>query len=114
MFKNLYALGRLKDGELNKTELAYRDYLEKRRLAGEVLWFAFEKIKLRLADRTFYTVDFAVMVASGELEMHEVKGSENIFMDDAKVKIKVAADQFPFRFIAAFPKKSGWEFKYYS
>lgn len=100
------ALGRLKSGEMNKTEQAYRDHLEALKHAGEVLWYRFEGVKLRLADNTFYTPDFAVMLANGEMEMREVKG---FWADDARVKIKVAADQYPFRFIAVTvkPKKHG-------
>lgn len=69
-------------------------------------WYRFEGIKLRLADNTFYSPDFAVMRADGQMELHEVKG---YWRDDAKVKIKVAADQYPMRFIAvkALPKKQG-------
>ena len=66
-------------------------------MAGKILWYSFEGITLRLADRTTYTPDFVVMLANGELEMHEVKG---FWTDDAKVKVKVAAEKFPFRFIA--------------
>jgi hypothetical protein len=42
--------------------------------------------------------------------MHEVKG---FWTDDARVKIKVAADLYPFRFIAAqaLPKKQGGGWK---
>lgn len=105
----LQALGRLKLGELNKTEQAYRAHLESLKQAGEVLWYRFEGIKLRLADNTFYTPDFAVMLANGELEMREVKG---FWQEDARVKIKVAADQYPFRFIAVTAKAKkhggGW------
>ena len=38
--------------------------------------------------------------------MHEVKG---FWRDDARAKIKIAADLYPFRFIAvqAAPKKAG-------
>lgn len=104
-----FALGRLKTGERNKTEAAYEETLKLRMHAGEVLWFAFEGVKLRLADLTFYTPDYAVMLSDGTLEMHEVKG---FWQDDARVKIKVAADLFPFRFIAAVPRKKkdggGW------
>ena len=82
---------------MNKTEAAYARELELRRASGDVLWYRFEGIKLRLADSTFYTPDFAVMLATGELEMHEIKGH---WEDDARVKIKVAADQYPFRFVA--------------
>lgn len=92
-----YALGRLKTGQLNKTEAEYQQELELRKSAGEIAWYRFEGLKLRLADKTFYTPDFAVMLSTGELECHEVKG---FWQDDARVKIKVAAEQYPFRFIA--------------
>jgi len=107
---NHAALGRLKVGVMNKTEAAYAENLNRRMLAGEVLWFKFEGIKLRLADATFYSPDFAVMVDSGQMEMHEVKG---FWQDDARVKIKVAASLFPFRFIAVQPlaKKVGGGWK---
>lgn len=104
--KALQALGRLKVGAMNKTEAAYAAHLEALKHAGVVLWFRFEGLKFRLADNTFYTPDFAVMAASGQMECHEVKG----FMhDDANVKIKVAADSYPFRFIVVRikPKKDG-------
>ncbi len=93
--KAYYALGRLKVGAMNKTEAGYGQQLELLKRAGEVLWYRFEGIKLRLADNTFLTVDFAVMRSDGVLEMHEVKG----FMeDDANVKLKVAAASYPFLF----------------
>lgn len=69
-----YALGRLRPGQLNKTETAYALTLEARKRIGEIEWFQFEGIKLRLADSTFYTPDFFVMLAGGELQCHEVKG----------------------------------------
>lgn len=101
-----FALGRLKVGERNKTESAYELHLEARRAAGEIVWFRFEGLKLRLADNTFYTPDFAVMRSDGQLECHEVKGH---WQDDARVKVKVAAEMYPFRFIAvkARPKRDG-------
>lgn len=100
------ALGRLKTGERNKTEAAYEAHLTLLRNTGDVLWFRFEGMKLRLADNTFYTGDFVVMLPDGQLEVHEVKG---FWEDDARVKIKVAAEQYPFRFIAVKPiaKKHG-------
>lgn len=100
------ALGRLKTGQMNKTEAAYAAHLEQLKTQGDVLWYKFESVKVRLADNTFYTPDFAVMTSDGLMQMHEVKGH---WQDDARVKIKVAADQFPFRFIAVkpLPKKDG-------
>lgn len=110
MKRSLQALGRLKKGQMNKTESEYCQLLELRKRAGEVVWYRFEGIKIRLADNTFYTPDFAVMLSTGEMEMHEVKG---FWTDDARVKIKVAAEQYPFRFIAVKPKAKkaggGWE-----
>lgn len=91
-----YALGRLKTGEMNKTEGAYANHLNLLKLNGDILWYKFEGIKLRLADNTFLTVDFAVMLANGMLEMHEVKGW---MQEDANVKLKVAAALYPFKFI---------------
>lgn len=108
--KTLYALGRLKTGALNKTEAAYDSHLNLLLHAGEILWHKFEGVKLRLADNTFYTPDFAVLAADGVMEMHEVKG---FWLDDARAKIKIAADMYPFRFkaIKAKAKKDGggWE-----
>lgn len=106
----MQALGRLKTGELNKTEQAYHDHLAQRQHAGEVAWFKFEGIKFRLADNTFYTPDFAVMLADGRMQIHETKG---FWTDDARVKIKVAAELYPFEFIAIKKKAKkdggGWQ-----
>lgn len=105
-----YALGRLPAGKMNKTEAAYNEYLRKLAWAGEILWHKYEAINLRLADRTFYRPDFAVMAADGVLEMHEVKG---YMRDDANVKIKVAAAEYPFRFFLirarAKSRGGGWD-----
>lgn len=92
-----FALGRLKTGQMNATEEAYDLVLDARKHHGEIAWYKFEGVKLRLADNTFYTPDFAVMLSTGEMQMHEVKGH---WMDDARAKIKIAADMYPFQFIA--------------
>lgn len=108
----MQALGRLKAGEMNKTEKRYSDLLDARKAAGEIQWIRFEGVKLRLADNTFYTGDFAVMAADGVMEIHEVKG---FMTDDANVKIKVAADQYPFRFFLVRERKKkdggGWDIR---
>lgn len=56
-----FALGRLKTGEMNATERRYDEFLALQQHTGEILWRKFEGIKLRLADNTFYSPDFAVM-----------------------------------------------------
>lgn len=101
-----FAAGRLKAGQMNKSEQAYAAYLGQLQAVGGILWHRFEGVKLRLADNTFYSPDFAVMMPDGQLEMHEVKG---FWQDDARVKIKVAADLYPFKFVAikARAKKDG-------
>ncbi len=102
-----FALGRMKAGHMNKTEADYAAHLERLRLSGDVDWFRFEGVKLRLADKTFLTVDFSVLAADGQLEMHEVKG---FMQDDANVKLKVAADQYPFVFKVIRKGKGGvWD-----
>ena len=105
-----YALGRLKQGEMNKTEQEYARLLENMKHAGEIIWYSFEGMKFRLADKTFYTPDFIVLTKEGYMEAHEVKG---YWMDDARVKIKVAASMYPIKFkaIKKRPKKDGggWE-----
>lgn len=92
-----FALGRLKTGQMNATEFEYYEVLGSRKFAGEIAWIKFEGLKLRLADNTFYTPDFAVMLTSGQMQCHEVKGH---WQDDARAKIKIAADLYPFEFIA--------------
>lgn len=110
MHASALALGRLPTGVMNKTEAAYAAHLTLRQYAGEILWFKFEAVKLRLADATFYSPDFTVLPSSGVLEMHEVKG---FWQDDARVKIKVAASIYPFRFVAVTTRAKknggGWE-----
>lgn len=100
------ALGRLKTGAMNKTEAAYESDLRDAKSLGDIQWYRFEGVKLRLADNTFYTPDFAVMAADNVMECHEVKG---FWRDDARAKIKIAAEQYPFRFkaVTARAKKHG-------
>jgi hypothetical protein len=58
----------------------------------------FEEITLKLGEDCRFTPDFWVLGDDDVLEFHEVKGR---WMDDAKVKMKVAADKYPmFRFMA--------------
>lgn len=95
---------------MNSTESKYAAHLEMLRLGHLVQWWAYQplKFKLKLADKTYYTPDFMVLNAEGELEIHEVKG----FMeDDASVKLKVAAETFPFAFRLVKWVKGQWEVK---
>jgi len=104
------ALGRLPPGQMNRTEAAYAAFLDTLMACKDVLWWKFEGVKLRLADKTFYEPDFLVLRADGSLEVHECKG---FWTDDARVKIKVAASIYPMQFIAvqALPKGKGGGWK---
>ncbi|CAG9194126.1 conserved hypothetical protein [Paraburkholderia caribensis] len=96
--ERMQQLGRGARGKQNKTETAYENEVLKPQLhVGEILWYRFEAIKLRLADNTFITIDYPVITAAGQLEFREVKGR---WTDDARAKTKVAAAQYPFRFLA--------------
>ncbi len=93
-------------GTMNGTEAKYAADLEARKRAGEVEDYWFEAVTLKIADACRYTPDFLVQLPDGTIEAHEVKG---FWQDDARVKIKVAAEKFPFVFRAFRPraKKDG-------
>ncbi len=79
-------------GKMNKREALYSLELEARRRTGEIQAWMFESVKFRLADRTWYTPDFAVWHNDGRMECVEVKGH---WEDDARVKWKVVAELYP-------------------
>jgi len=85
-------------------------YLEAMKATGEILDWKFEGIKLRLADRTWYHIDFVVTFPD-RIELHEVKGH---WENDARVKWKVAADAFwMFKFVAVQWKRGQWVYEIY-
>lgn len=87
--------------KLNKTERAYLALLRARRVPQ----LGVQRVTLRLADDTRYTPDFDHLGPNGELVLAEVKGW---MRDDARVKIKVAAAQFPhFTFVLVKREKGG-------
>lgn len=92
-------------GAMNKQEQEYALMLEARKRAGEIHDWRFEALKLRLAKNVFYTSDFLVIAADGGVECHEVKGHME---DDAAVKIKTVATQYPyFRFLLLRKERGG-------
>ena len=87
-------------GVMNKLEAAF----EQAYLVGKP--HGFEQVKLKLADKTYLTPDFWSLDDDDVLCFDEVKGH---WMEDARVKIKVAASQFPqFRFRAWTRKGGVW------
>lgn len=109
-------------GQKNKTEQRYEDFLETRKLAGEILYHAYEPMRLRLAaDNAFYCPDFGVLNADSEYELHECKAGRldksgklvTLEEEAARVRRKVAAEAHPFKFMLAVerPKKAGGGFE---
>lgn len=114
MRNRTYALGRLNQGEMNKTEKAFAEHLEALKRQGLILDYWFESIKLKVArNRCEYLPDFLALRSDGRLVIFEVKGAKAIFTDDAKVKCKVCADKYPFPLYVVFPRPKkqggGWE-----
>lgn len=96
---------------MNRTEAAYAGTLEVGKMVGEIKSWRFQAMTLKLADDTRYTPDFMVVRPDDTIEFHEVKG---FWRDDARVKIRVAADFFPlFRFVAVRKVKCSWEYEWF-
>jgi hypothetical protein len=87
-------------GTMNQTEAAFEQMFIQRKPHG------FEEITLKLAADCRYTPDFWVLDEDDVLAFEEVKGH---WRDDAKVKIRMAADKFPqFRFRAWTYRNRVW------
>ena len=97
---------------MNKTEAWYATHVLTPLVAEKSInsW-AYEAFKIRLADKTWYTPDFMVITASGLIEFHEIKGSWSApHQDDARVKLKVAAEDHPWALFVAYEHKTrSWE-----
>lgn len=91
---------------MNGIEKRYAAYLDGRIALGQVRGWGFARMTLRLADDCRYTPDFDVQMVDGTLEFHEVKGH---WRDDARVKIRVACDRYPwFQFRAITSQQGAW------
>lgn len=103
---------------MNRAEKAYAERLATRHFAGEILRSEFEPERLRLSHSSikggqsaWYTPDFRVILPDGTIEFHEVKGR---WEEAAKVRIRVAADQHPYRFVVVRVLggvRAGWQFE---
>ena len=95
-------------GRMNGTESKYADRLNERIVAGEVVWWKFESVKFRLGPACYYTPDFLISLSDGTLEIHEVKG----FMEeDARVKLSVMKEMYPFKIWLIRLNKNAWDMK---
>lgn len=101
--------------KMNNLETKYAAHLELRKTTGEIVEWRFEPMKLRLAPRTYFDIDFLVITPDdygkhGPIELHEAKGH---WEDDARVKMKVAATMFPWwRFVGVKWDKGTKDWKF--
>lgn len=115
-----------KSGAMNATEERYAKYLREQQDAGYVAWWGYERVKLVLAPKTTWLPDFCVMRPDGAIEFHDTKGTTSKKRKDgtrvkapwveghAQIKIKVAADKFPFRFFHAYLVAGVWQYEEYT
>jgi hypothetical protein len=103
-------------GVMNKTEQAYAVELERRKLRGEIIDWAFEPETLRLAKLTTYQPDFRVITNDMHIEFHEVKACMSngkiLCKDDARVKFKIAAEthwMYGWVMVGRLAKGAGWK-----
>ncbi len=93
-------------GTMNGHEAAYDRILALRKQSGDILDYGYERVTLKIAGDCRLTMDFDVHLPDGEVQFHEVKASSKgkpRMEDDARVKLKCAADTFPFRIYVCFP-----------
>lgn len=97
---------RKQPGTMNKLETRYAELLEQKKQLGLIFDWRFECLAFRLAKGCTYNPDFMVITFDGMVEIHETKG---FWEEDARVKIKAAAEMFPwFRFVGVQFKKGEW------
>jgi hypothetical protein len=83
--------------------MEYAQHLELARRAGEILYWEFEKIKVRIGYRCWFNVDFFIQFADGHFELHDTKGAQTRKSgttyraeDDAIVKARaLGSGKFP-------------------
>lgn len=91
----------------NKTELRFEnEKLKPWQSEGRIVGYQFEAITLKLANGVRYTPDY-VAYGIGAIRVYEVKGG--FIREDAKIKLKFAAQQFHFfEFYLAQYEKGEW------
>ena len=91
---------------MNGLETRFAELLQQRKLAAEIVEWKYEAVKLRLGEKCFYEPDFMV-IENDQVVFYETKGH---WEDDARVKIKAVANQYPwFRFVAVRFDRGEWK-----
>ena len=95
-------------GVPNKGEARYGEHLEIQKRAGHIADYWFEGMTLKLANDCRVTLDYLVLNAEYEIELHEVKPASKgkyFAREDSKIKMKICAAQYPFRIYVVWPAK---------
>jgi hypothetical protein len=96
---------------MNGLELAYAKHLDLLKLAGEVRWWAFNAVRLRIAmgeKAAWYRPDFFIEFVDGRFQFHECKGYER---EAAMLRLKVAAGLVPIPFVLVKKQGDGWSYE---
>jgi hypothetical protein len=114
--------GRIPKPEMNSTERRYAQYLDLQKAVGEILWYGFETVTIKLGPDCRFTPDFLVMLSDGSLSFHDTKGSKAIktgkrsgqtqpyVEEDARVKTCVLAANFVIPISFVWQRQDGeWE-----
>lgn len=104
---------------MNKTEQEFASRLESLRQAGEIKWWGWEVIQVKITeDRHRYTPDFMVVENDDTITMYDTKGQGQSYKrrggSHGIVKMKDAAARYPmFRWILVKKRTKkqggGWE-----
>jgi len=92
-------------GYRSSWESQYAEHLKALKTAGTIQSWAYEAIRLRIADKGVYTPDFMV-VTPEEIQMHEVKGQRR---EAGMVRLRTAAHQHRWaRFFLVTKTRGNW------
>lgn len=98
-------------GEMNATETKYSDYLEGKKLLGEILEWIFEPCSWRYAKDARFKSDFLILWADQTIEFVDVKGCD-VFNEASTCRAKACAERFwmfTFSTQIKLPRKGGWK-----
>lgn len=92
---------------MNKTEQARAVELEAMKRRDEIVAWWYERWTFKLADDLRYTPDFVIQRPNGALEVEEIKG---FWRDDARAKVRMFVELYPFP-VRAYTraKTGGWD-----
>lgn len=91
---------------MNRTEAAFAQRLEAQKRQGLIHDWLYEKVTFKLGADCRYTPDFMVIENDGLLRFAETKGH---MRDDALVKLKTMAEQFPFSLTLWRLERQAWK-----